>query len=67
MVESWRRVCVGGGDCGDCDTPNAGPGCSDSACSDAVCAADSFCCSIQWDSSCASKATSGNFPECDCP
>lgn len=57
----------GGGDCGDCDSANAGPGCSDTACQDAVCAADSFCCSIQWDSSCASKAQSGDYPECDCP
>ncbi len=57
----------GGSDCGDCDSANSGPGCSDTECRDAVCASDSFCCSIQWDASCASKALSGNFPECDCP
>lgn len=62
-------ACGGGGgdgDCGTCNQVNPGPGCTDTACQDAVCAVDAFCCQIQWDSSCAAKATSGDYPECDC-
>lgn len=59
---------TGGGDCGDCNVAQAGsPGCSDTACQDAICATDNFCCTVEWDSSCVAKANSGNFPECDCP
>ncbi len=58
----------GGGDCGDCNVAQPGsPGCSDTACQDAVCAADNFCCSVEWDASCAAKANSGNYEDCDCP
>ena len=56
----------GGGDCGTCNQVNGGPGCSDDDCQNAVCATDAFCCQIQWDSSCVQKATSGDYPECDC-
>ncbi len=56
----------GGGDCGTCNQVNNDPGCSDEDCQNAVCAADAFCCQVQWDSSCAQKATGGDYPECDC-
>lgn len=59
--------CSVGDGCGDCDVVGSDPGCSDTDCRDAVCAVDSFCCSFQWDASCVSKATSGDYPDCDCP
>ncbi len=34
------------------------PGCADASCCDAVCAADPFCCSTQWDGTCVSEASS---------
>ncbi|MHC4909594.1 MAG: hypothetical protein ACYTF9_07760, partial [Planctomycetota bacterium] len=46
---------------GDCCQPNGTPGCDDGACCAAVCAADAFCCDIEWDSACASDA----FELCD--
>jgi hypothetical protein len=38
--------------CGDCLTEHAGPGCENAACEAQVCALDSFCCNVEWDSSC---------------
>jgi len=37
---------------GDCCSPHNGPWCSDTACCEAVCAADSFCCEVIWDAFC---------------
>ncbi len=47
--------CVGGGggDCGNCNVPHDGLGCSDPACEALVCAADPFCCDVGWDQICA--------------
>ena len=41
---------------GDCCTANGTPGCEDEECCDAVCAADPFCCDVDWDGICAESA-----------
>ena len=43
---------------GDCCSPNGTPGCNDTACCDAVCLLDIFCCSNEWDIYCATQAQS---------
>jgi hypothetical protein len=47
--------CAGGGGGGDsnCCFAHPSPGCDDPACEAAVCACDSFCCDVEWDSFCA--------------
>ncbi|MFO0875184.1 MAG: hypothetical protein U0575_14605 [Phycisphaerales bacterium] len=53
----------------DCYTPG-GIGCTDLACCDAVCAVDSFCCTVSWDTVCVNEAfTICGAPPCDfsCP
>ncbi len=40
----------------DCCAAHLTPGCSNAACQQSVCAADSFCCNNQWDSFCANAA-----------
>jgi hypothetical protein len=53
----------GGGSCDDappggsnCCIPNGGLGCNHPSCQDCVCALDSFCCDVSWDSICAGEA-----------
>ncbi len=41
-----------------CCVAAANPGCSDVDCCNAVCAVDSFCCTVQWDGICAGEAIS---------
>ncbi len=41
---------------GPCCVPNGSPYCADAACCEAVCAVDSFCCSVEWDAGCADRA-----------
>jgi hypothetical protein len=53
---------AGAGDCGNCDEPHGGLGCSDPVCEAIVCGQDSFCCVVQWDNFCADQAIS----KCDC-
>ena len=50
------EVCgPGNGDC--ClEGGNGTPGCDDEACCAAICAGDSFCCDIEWDTICADAA-----------
>jgi hypothetical protein len=51
----------------DCCT-QGGPGCTDLACCEIVCAADSFCCTTAWDSLCVSGAINLCGIECAlCP
>ncbi len=62
---SWDSLCVdgaydlcatcGGAGAGSCFTPGA-TYCNDADCCNAVCAADSFCCSVSWDSICVDEA-----------
>jgi hypothetical protein len=80
--EAWDLTCValadetctglcGSSVAGDCQVPHAAPGCRDTECCDAVCAADPTCCSVTWDASCAliaGGACSGGEPvECGLP
>jgi hypothetical protein len=41
---------------GDCCAAHAGGGCADALCCAEVCAADAFCCLVEWDSLCAAAA-----------
>ncbi len=54
---------------GDCCTAHdpASPSCSDGACQACVCDLDSFCCTGNWDSSCADKAHYECAASCNCP
>ncbi len=40
----------------NCCIANGGTGCDDPACEDLVCAVDTFCCTVAWDSVCSSQA-----------
>ena len=54
----------------DCVTAAANPGCSDTACCDAVCAVAPTCCSVAWDAACIQTGVGecGNFVyACDNP
>ncbi|MCH9686496.1 MAG: choice-of-anchor J domain-containing protein [Deltaproteobacteria bacterium] len=59
-----QSVCVWGGENvgTDCCAANGSAGCDDPTCQDAVCAADPFCCSTEWDAICAA-ATPELCPE----
>jgi hypothetical protein len=41
---------------GDCFQDNGTPGCDDPSCCATVCAADPYCCCVQWDAFCAQEA-----------
>jgi hypothetical protein len=41
---------------GSCFFANGSPGCDDVACCNTVCAADPFCCDVEWDQLCADQA-----------
>lgn len=56
---------------GSCCEPGDAPGCNDGECEDAVCAIDSWCCDVEWDSICAGEANEfcavcGGDPESCC-
>jgi hypothetical protein len=76
---AWDSICAGeaadtpicncgGGACppssNDCCAPGTGPGCSDTACCESVCALDAFCCDTAWDGICAGEAQAD--PNCNC-
>ena len=48
----------------NCCSAHPGPGCSNSACSNSVCAADPSCCTGPWTPVCAARAS--NDPACAC-
>jgi hypothetical protein len=70
----WDSVCVGEATslcegcgnptAGDCCGPNGTPYCDDADCCAAVCAFDSFCCSVEWDQICAEETI--GVAGCDC-
>ncbi len=75
-VDGAAALCGGGGVCGpgagDCFIANGTPGCDDVKCCEAICAADPFCCDVEWDGICAAAAASSpacGFEPCDltCP
>ena len=51
LLGAWGPCPPGvcGGSANDCCTGGTGPGCSDAACCETVCAADPFCCATAWD------------------
>ncbi len=57
-----ETACVPYCDCGEtpepaeCCVPSSVPGCIEESCQACICAADSFCCDVQWDASCAGYA-----------
>ena len=58
------------GKCGDGCSPTDFPGCMGCKCEECVCAMDSFCCEVQWDSICVGECQDcggcgGCTPECD--
>jgi hypothetical protein len=48
----------------NCCVPGGGTGCSDPGCTASVCSYDPFCCSVNWDGTCASEAATD--PACGC-
>jgi hypothetical protein len=80
-TNSWDGLCVGEANSicfgvGPCPNPNhdcfttGGPGCSDEACCNQICAIDPFCCDTAWDGICVGEAASQcGVPPCDviCP
>ncbi|NUN15076.1 MAG: hypothetical protein HUU55_15710, partial [Myxococcales bacterium] len=74
---AWDSTCatevesLGCGDCpappGDCCVAGEGAGCTNAACEACVCAADPFCCDVQWDDLCAGAAASNCQGDCACP
>jgi hypothetical protein len=52
---------------GDCFSEHASPGCEDADCCNTMCALDLFCCDVQWDNECATRAAFeclGSFLAC---
>jgi hypothetical protein len=49
---------------GDCCSIHGSPACNDEDCCDAICAADPYCCIVEWDGHCVSQAQ--EHPDCDC-
>ena len=54
----------GGGGTHNCCTSHSTPGCTNATIQACVCAADSYCCSTKWDSSCVSEVTSEGCGSC---
>lgn len=66
-ASGWDTVCVtesltacvntcGGSLSGSCCVAHANPFCDDAVCCGTVCVADSYCCTVRWDSICANRA-----------
>ena len=60
LIGAWAApaaACVNEfGNCCAANPINTGPGCSDEACCEAVCACDPYCCETHWDEQCANEA-----------
>jgi hypothetical protein len=54
------QLACGNPEAGDCCAGHANPSCSDQTCCDQVCACDSFCCTTEWDDSCAGFGLNNN-------
>ena len=52
-ITTWSTGYVPGGEC--CEV-HSGASCDEVTCASAVCAADSYCCTNQWDAACVSRA-----------
>ncbi len=63
---AWAQSCAfraaalcgncGNAGAGDCCVADTSPGCNNFACCASVCAADGYCCDVQWDEICAQQA-----------
>jgi len=54
-MRNWLQL-LEDASCGNCIEAQAVPGCEIAECEAAVCAVDSFCCNVAWDSICAAEA-----------
>ncbi len=67
-ANSWDSICVGeafqmcygcgAASAGSCYGAHSAPACNNASCCQTVCAADPFCCEVQWDSLCVNEAYS---------
>ena len=56
IIQGSTAIPCGDPNSGDCCVANGTPSCSDEACCNSVCAADAFCCDVEWDQVCADQA-----------
>lgn len=52
---------------GPCDQPHSTPSCSDASCCELVCAVLPTCCTVSWDGTCATLASTNCSTQCDPP
>jgi hypothetical protein len=57
LLANWGDCPLcGNAGAGNCFEADGTPGCEDAECCEAVCAIDSFCCDVEWDSICVGEA-----------
>jgi hypothetical protein len=56
IIQGSTAIPCGDPTAGDCCVANLTPSCNDEACCNSVCAADVFCCDVEWDQACADQA-----------
>jgi len=56
IIQGSTAIPCGDPKSGDCCAANGTPSCSDEACCNSVCAADAYCCDVEWDQICADQA-----------
>ncbi|MFM7261919.1 MAG: hypothetical protein ACKO3W_15110, partial [bacterium] len=56
IIQGSTAIACGDPKSGDCCAANGTPSCSDEACCNSVCAADAYCCDVEWDQICADQA-----------
>jgi hypothetical protein len=56
IIQGSTAIPCGDPTAGDCCVANLTPSCNDEACCNSVCAADVFCCDVEWDQGCANQA-----------
>ena len=56
IIQGSTAIPCGDPKAGDCCIANGTPSCNDEACCNSVCAADAFCCDVEWDQVCADQA-----------
>jgi hypothetical protein len=56
IIQGSTAIPCGDPTAGNCCVANLTPSCNDEACCNSVCAADVFCCDVEWDQACADLA-----------
>jgi hypothetical protein len=56
IIQGSTAIPCGDPTAGNCCVANLTPSCNDEACCNSVCAADVFCCDVEWDQACADQA-----------